>query len=193
MGLLDWLEEVNKQLHEHNKNQNLQLYGHDPNKLTRVNARLDALNKPADPGPDFNKMTDAELEDLRDHTKLEIEELERQLVVFRAGVEQQKQRQNPTTQSGFWASLGQALNDAVANAGIIEAQILEKKKLLASVENRLKKPASPPSKTAQRQVVLDEIDRLTQEMNDQIQKRPHMTRDIKMMYQNLIDDERKKL
>lgn len=149
MGISEWLQEINKDLDAANEKLIRKIYQNDPVKLQEAldkHRRRSAALSAAPPEIDISLMTDAELEDLREHIKLEIEHLEQQAVKFKNMMDQTKQRQSQYSsgQGGFWSLLGSALTDAIGNAGLIEEAILEKKKLLVRVENKLKKPAPTP-------------------------------------------------
>lgn len=204
MGISEWLQEINKDLDAANEKLIRKIYQNDPVKLQEAldkHRRRSAALSAAPPEIDISLMTDAELEDLREHIKLEIEHLEQQAVKFKNMMDQTKQRQSQYSsgQGGFWSLLGSALTDAIGNAGLIEEAILEKKKLLVRVENKLKKPAPTPqpqlqpNPAAERRKLIAEIALLDQEEEDMVKLFPKQEPDIRKMYGKKKDELRKKI
>ena len=85
MGLKDWLDEVNEQKYEDEREEARDRYKNDPVALDRALRRIDARAKPGTPWgmpeqePDLATMDKAQLEELRDTLEVEIEEKERAL------------------------------------------------------------------------------------------------------------------
>jgi hypothetical protein len=142
VGIYDWLEEVNEQMFEKEREEVRKRYKNDPVKLDRVLRRIDARAKPnksilAPEPPDITGMDEYELQTLHDQTEIEIEDLENRLVYSKGLIDEQK----PKNPGGFFDQLGKSLFLVSEAAG--REQIKEKKKLIAAIKVRLNKPAPP--------------------------------------------------
>lgn len=143
MGLADWLEEVNEQLFEKEREDVRERYKNDPVKRDRALRRIDARAKPSksiftpDP-PDLTGMDEDELQTLHDQTKIEIEEFENRLTYSIGLIAEQK----PKKPGGILDQLGQGL--FLFSEAAVREQIKEKKKLVAAIKVKLSKPAPKP-------------------------------------------------
>jgi hypothetical protein len=191
VGLLDWIKEVNEQTYEDERKQARKKHKNDPEKLDRALRRIDARAKPsntvlAPEPPDITGMDEDELQTLHDQTEIEIEELENMLAYSKGLIDDHK----PKKPGGLLDQIGKSM--FLVSEVAAREQIREKKKLVAAIKVKLRKPASKmllapkPSKGVQLAAELNAIEQEEQQVLATVS--PQMKAHIEKLYRQKRDE-----